>query len=45
MQTEPKLPDVMTHLFAPYKSNKKVWDDQAINLLAGEAHLLINAGR
>lgn len=44
-QTEPKLPDVMSHLFAPYKSNKKVWDDTAINLMAGESHLLINAGR
>jgi tryprostatin B 6-hydroxylase len=44
-QTEPKRPDVMSHLFAPYRSNKKTWDDAAVNLLAGEAHLLINAGR
>ncbi|KAI3391686.1 hypothetical protein diail_6965 [Diaporthe ilicicola] len=43
-KTEPKLPDVMSHLFAPYKNNKKAWDDTAINLLAGESHLLINAG-
>ncbi|KAI4240259.1 MAG: hypothetical protein L6R42_011557 [Xanthoria sp. 1 TBL-2021] len=44
-KTEPKLPDVMTHLFAPYKRNNKTWDDAAINLMAGESHLLINAGR
>lgn len=44
-QTEPKLPDVMSHLFAPYKNNNKTWDDAAINLMAGESHLLINAGR
>ncbi|KAI4255604.1 MAG: hypothetical protein LQ352_002492 [Teloschistes flavicans] len=43
-KTEPKLPDVMSHLFAPYKDNKKTWDDAAVNLMAGESHLLINAG-
>ncbi|KXX75266.1 Tryprostatin B 6-hydroxylase [Madurella mycetomatis] len=43
-KTEPKLPDVMSHLFAPYKSSNKTWDDAAINLMAGESHLLINAG-
>ncbi|KAL9025019.1 MAG: hypothetical protein Q9196_006084 [Gyalolechia fulgens] len=43
-KTEPKLPDVMSHLFAPYKNNNKTWDDEAINLMAGESHLLINAG-
>lgn len=35
----------MSHLFAPYKNNNKIWDDAAINLMAGESHLLINAGR
>ncbi|KAI4096095.1 MAG: hypothetical protein LQ339_007059 [Xanthoria mediterranea] len=43
-KTEPELPDVMSHLFAPYKNNNKIWDDAAINLMAGESHLLINAG-
>ncbi|KAJ3499205.1 hypothetical protein NLG97_g510 [Lecanicillium saksenae] len=42
--SEPKLPDVMSHLFVPYKTGKKAWDDTAINLMAGESHLLINAG-
>lgn len=35
----------MSHLFVPYRENKKPFDEQAVNLLAGEAHLLINAGR
>jgi tryprostatin B 6-hydroxylase len=35
----------MSHIFAPYKQGKKAWDDKAINLMAGESHLLINAGR
>ncbi|KAL8919479.1 MAG: hypothetical protein Q9208_006764 [Pyrenodesmia sp. 3 TL-2023] len=43
-KTEPKLPDVMSHLFAPFKNSNKTWDDAAINLMAGESHLLINAG-
>lgn len=43
-QSEPKQPDIMSHLFEPYK-NKKPWDDAAINLMGGESHLLINAGR
>ncbi|KAI0448687.1 cytochrome P450 [Xylaria acuta] len=42
-QTEPKVPDVMGHLLAPYKSNK-TWDDAAIDLMARESHLLMNAG-
>lgn len=44
-QSEPKQPDVMSHLFVPYRRNEKPWNDEAVNLLAGEAHLLINAGR
>ncbi|OAA70480.1 Cytochrome P450 [Cordyceps fumosorosea ARSEF 2679] len=43
-KSEPKLPDVMSHLFAPYQTGKKPWDESAINLMAGESHLLINAG-
>jgi tryprostatin B 6-hydroxylase len=35
----------MSHLFAPYRKNQKPFDDAAVHLLAGEAHLLINAGR
>ena len=35
----------MTALFAPYKSGEKTFDSAAVNLLAGEAHLLVNAGR
>lgn len=35
----------MSYLFAPYKSLKKAWDDTAVNLMAGESHLLMNAGR
>jgi tRNA G37 N-methylase TrmD len=35
----------MSALFAPYRRNEKVFDEAAINLLAGESHLLINAGR
>ncbi|KAJ8111360.1 hypothetical protein ONZ43_g5641 [Nemania bipapillata] len=42
-KAEPAVPDVMSHLFAPYKSSKP-WDDTAINLMAGESHLLMNAG-
>ncbi|KAL4888152.1 cytochrome P450 monooxygenase [Aspergillus ambiguus] len=42
-KSTPKVPDVMSHLFAPYKANKP-WDDAAIHLMAGESHLLINAG-
>ncbi|KAI9661952.1 MAG: hypothetical protein M1821_009192 [Bathelium mastoideum] len=42
-KNEPKVPDIMSHLLAPYK-NSKTWDDKAINLMAGEAHLLVNAG-
>lgn len=45
MQEEPKQADVMSHLFVPYRENKKAFDEKAVNLLAGEAHLLINAGR
>lgn len=44
-QTEPKVPDVLSALFVPYKKKEKPFDDTAINLLAGESHLLINAGR
>ncbi|KAE8376666.1 cytochrome P450 [Aspergillus bertholletiae] len=43
-KTEPKVPDVMSALFAPYRKKEKVFDDKALNLLAGESHLLINAG-
>ncbi|KAL2784625.1 cytochrome P450 [Aspergillus keveii] len=43
-ENEPKIPDVMSALFAPYRRKEKVFDETAINLLAGESHLLINAG-
>ncbi|KAI6778342.1 uncharacterized protein J7T54_003349 [Emericellopsis cladophorae] len=41
---EPKVPDVMSTLFAPYKTGVLPFDDTAVHLLAGEAHLLVNAG-
>ncbi|KAI1422345.1 cytochrome P450 monooxygenase [Xylaria sp. FL1777] len=43
-KSEPKVPDVMSALFVPYRKNLKPFDDRALQLLAGESHLLINAG-
>ncbi|KAI0204329.1 cytochrome P450 monooxygenase [Astrocystis sublimbata] len=43
-EADPKVPDVMSALFMPYKKNQKPFDNRALNLLAGESHLLINAG-
>ncbi|OQE20932.1 hypothetical protein PENFLA_c015G00636 [Penicillium flavigenum] len=43
-QTEPNVPDVLSALFAPYRRKERVFNDAAVNLLAGESHLLINAG-
>ncbi|KAJ5128601.1 hypothetical protein N7448_002317 [Penicillium atrosanguineum] len=43
-KTEPQVPDAMSALFAPYRKKEKNFDDAAVNLLAGESHLLINAG-
>ncbi|KAI5460996.1 cytochrome P450 monooxygenase [Mariannaea sp. PMI_226] len=42
--TEPKVPDVIGGLFEPYKKGVLPWDDTAHQLMAGEAHLLVNAG-
>lgn len=44
-QSDPKLSDVMGALFVPYRKGEKTFDAAAIELLAGEAHLLVNAGR
>jgi hypothetical protein len=44
-QTEPKVPDVMSALFVPYRKGEKPFDETAVQLLAGESHLLVNAGR
>ncbi|KAL2069223.1 hypothetical protein VTL71DRAFT_15561 [Oculimacula yallundae] len=41
---EPKVPDVMSTLFVPYRTGQKPFDDTAVQLLAGESHLLVNAG-
>ncbi|KAJ5190672.1 uncharacterized protein N7498_009657 [Penicillium cinerascens] len=43
-KTEPKVPDVMSTLFVPYKKGVLPFDDTAEQLLAGESHLLVNAG-
>lgn len=44
-KTEPKVADVMSTLFVPYKNGDLPFDETAAHLLAGESHLLVNAGR
>lgn len=44
-KTEPKVADVMSTLFVPYKKGVLPFDKTAEHLLAGESHLLVNAGR
>jgi tryprostatin B 6-hydroxylase len=35
----------MSALLVPYRKGEKPFDETAVQLLAGESHLLVNAGR
>ncbi|QPH02987.1 hypothetical protein C2857_007207 [Epichloe festucae Fl1] len=43
-KTELKVADVMSTLFVPYKNGDLPFDEATVQLLAGESHLLVNAG-
>ncbi|KAG5790880.1 hypothetical protein H9Q69_010075 [Fusarium xylarioides] len=43
-KSEPDVADVMSTLFVPYKKGVLPFDKTAQHLLAGESHLLVNAG-